>query len=40
MIEAFMAAYRSEVPFVKDDIIMYKMIQKSVDFLRRYHFDY
>lgn len=40
LIEQFMAAYRSEVPFVKDDIIMYKMIQKSVDFLRRYHFDY
>lgn len=40
MIEQFMAAYRSEVPFVKDDIIMYKMIQKSVDFLRRYRFEY
>ncbi len=40
LLESFMAAYRSEVPFVKDDIIMYKMIQQSVDFLGRYHFDY
>lgn len=40
ILEDFMAAYRAEVPFVKDDIIMYKMIQKTVDFLGRYKFEY
>ncbi len=40
ILEEFMAAYRAEVPFVKDDIIMYKMIQKTADFLCRYKFDY
>ena len=39
-LEEFMAAYRAEVPFVKDDIIMYKMIQKTADFLGRYRFEY
>ena len=39
-LEEFMAAYRAEVPFVKDDIIMYKMIQNTVDFLARYRFEY
>ncbi|MBR6756975.1 MAG: histidine ammonia-lyase [Bacteroidaceae bacterium] len=40
ILEEFMAAYRAEVPFVKDDIIMYKMIQKTADFLTRYKFEY
>lgn len=40
ILEEFMAAYRAEVPFVKDDIIMYKMIQNTVDFLARYKFEY
>ena len=40
ILEEFMAAYRAEVPFVKDDIIMYKMIQNTVDFLGRYKFEY
>ena len=40
ILEEFMAAYRAEVPFVKDDIIMYKMIQNTVDFLARYRFEY
>ncbi len=40
ILEEFMAAYRAEVPFVKDDIIMYKMIQKTADFLARYRFEY
>lgn len=40
ILEEFMAAYRAEVPFVKDDIIMYKMIQNTADFLTRYKFDY
>ena len=40
ILEEFMAAYRAEVPFVKDDIIMYKMIQKTADFLGRYKFEY
>ena len=40
ILEEFMAAYRAEVPFVKDDIIMYKMIQKTADFLCRYKLDY
>ena len=40
ILEEFMAAYRAEVPFVKDDIIMYKMIQRTADFLGRYRFEY
>ena len=40
ILEEFMAAYRAEFPFVKDDIIMYKMIQNTVDFLARYKFEY
>lgn len=40
VLEAFMSAYRKEVPFVKDDIIMYKMIGQTADFLARYEFDY
>ena len=40
ILEEFMVAYRAEVPFVKDDIIMYKMIQNTVDFLARYKFEY
>lgn len=40
ILEEFMAAYRAEVPFVKDDIIMYKMIQNTADFLTRYKFNY
>ena len=40
ILEEFMAAYRAEVPFVKDDIIMYKMIQKTADFLGRHRFEY
>ena len=40
ILEEFMAAYRAEVPFVKDDIIMYKMIQKTAEFLGRYRFEY
>lgn len=40
ILEEFMAAYRAEVPFVKDDIIMYKMIQKTANFLGRYRFEY
>lgn len=40
LLEDFMEAYRREVPFVKDDIIMYKMIRQTANFLTRYHFDY
>ena len=36
VLEAFLAAYRKEVPFVEDDCVMYPLIQKSVDFLRGY----
>ena len=36
----FLAEYRKEVPFVKDDIVMYKEIHKTVAFLNRTKFDY
>ena len=40
IIEKFIKAYRKEVPFVKEDVVMYKEIQKSVDFLNRYKLDF
>ena len=40
IIENFIKAYRKEVPFVKEDVVMYKEIQKSVDFLNRYKLDF
>ncbi|MDY0217201.1 MAG: histidine ammonia-lyase [Bacteroidales bacterium] len=33
IIESFVAEYRKTVPFVVDDTILYKLIQKSVEFL-------
>ncbi|NDV63874.1 histidine ammonia-lyase [Bacteroides sp. 224] len=35
LLEEFLYAYRKEVPFVKDDIVMYKEIHKTVAFLSR-----
>ncbi len=40
MIEKFLTAFRKEVPFVKEDIIMYKEIQKAAAFLKEYTFEY
>ena len=40
LLEHFMTAYRQEVPFVKEDIVMYKEIHKTVAFLKRYKFNY
>ena len=34
-LEKFLHAYRKEVPFVKEDIVMYKEIHKTVAFLNR-----
>ena len=34
------ACYRKEVPFVKDDIVMYKEIHKTVAFLKRTKLEY
>ena len=39
VIEQFIAAYRKEVPFVKEDIVMYKEIQKTIGFLKRWKLD-
>lgn len=39
-IERFVKAYRNEVPFVREDIVMYKEIHKSQAFLRRWRWDY
>lgn len=39
-LERFLHAYRKEVPFVKDDIVMYKEIHKTVTFICRTKFDY
>lgn len=35
LIEKIVTQYRKEVPFVKDDIVMYKEIRKTVSFLNR-----
>lgn len=40
ILERFFASYRKEVPFVKDDIVMYKEIHKTVAFLKRTNIDY
>ena len=33
-IEKFLATYRNEVPFIKEDIVMYKEIHKTVAFFK------
>ena len=40
MLEKFLAAFRQKVPFVKEDIIMYKEIQNAAAFLKDYTFEY
>lgn len=40
VLERFLHAYRKEVPFVKDDIVMYKEIHKTVAFLKRNQIEY
>lgn len=40
VLERFLHEYRKEVPFVKEDIVMYKEIHKTVAFLSRTKFDY
>ena len=40
LLESFLNAYRKEVPFVKDDIVMYKEIHKTVAFLKRTKLEY
>ena len=40
VLENFLHEYRKEVPFVKDDVIMYKEIHKTVAFLNRMSFDF
>jgi histidine ammonia-lyase len=40
VLEDFLNEYRKEVHFVKDDIIMYKEIHKTVAFLNRMSFDF
>lgn len=39
-LERFLHEYRKEVPFVKDDIVMYKEIHKTVAFLNRIKLDF
>ena len=39
-IEKFLATYRNEVPFIKEDIVMYKEIHKTVAFLKRHQVNY
>lgn len=39
-LEDFLKEYRKEVPFVKDDIVMYKEIHKTVAFLNRISLDF
>jgi histidine ammonia-lyase len=40
ILEKFLKDYRKEVPFIKDDIVMYKEIHKTVAFLKRTNIDY
>lgn len=35
ILEQFLSEYRKEVPFIKDDIVMYKEIHRTVSFLNR-----
>ncbi len=39
-LNAFISEYRSAVPFIKDDTIMYTEIQKSVEFIRNVQVDF
>ena len=39
LIEKTLKEYRKEVPFVKEDIVMYKEIHKTVAFLNRLQVD-
>ncbi len=40
VMDEFLKEYRKEVPFVKDDIVMYKEIHKTVAFLNRVSLDF
>ena len=40
ILEKILADFRKEVPFVQDDIVMYKEIHKTVAFLNRTKFDF
>lgn len=40
VLEEFLKDYRKEVPFVKEDIVMYKEIHKTVAFLNRVSLDF
>lgn len=40
LLEEFLKEYRKEVPFVKDDIVMYKEIHKTVAFMNRISLDF
>lgn len=39
MIERFLKAFRNEVPFVREDVVMYKLIEKAAAFLKRWKCD-
>ncbi len=40
ILEKILAEFRKEVPFVEDDIVMYKAINRSSDFVRRMPLDF
>lgn len=39
-LNAFVSEYRSVVPFIKDDQVMYTEIAKTVDFIDQVEFDF
>ncbi len=39
-IEAFISEYRSVVPFIKDDVVMYTEIAKTIEFVQQVMFDF
>ncbi len=39
VLEGFLADFRKEVPFVEQDIVMYRAIQRAVEFVKRVHLE-
>ena len=33
-------AFREQVPFISDDVVMYPLIEKAINFLRTYPLNY
>jgi histidine ammonia-lyase len=40
IIEKFLTGYRERVPFVEDDVVMYRLIDKTIEYLRQVELDF